>query len=203
METKEIQTDLFDEKQSLQVIREMIEVSQKRFKNNGILFLLWGWLMVLNYLSSYLLKKIILTHEVRMIIKYVVWIVSISAIIFSIYYVFFRRVRVKTYISISLRYVWISLVVCLSLTNMIIFNVIHQFNPALQHPIFMLLISFAIVVSGGIIRYRLLVLGGIFFGILAYACSWLDLQTQILVEAGAWFIAFVIPGHILYAKRHR
>jgi len=79
--------------------------------------------------------------------------------------------------------------------------VVHKINFELQHPIFMVVIAFAIVVSGVILRYRLMVAMGILFGILAYTSSFFELHYQILVEAIAWFLAFVIPGHILYAQK--
>ena len=67
----------------------------------------------------------------------------------------------------------------------------------------MVFIAFAIVVTGGILRYKLIIAGGIVFGLLAYVCSYLPLQEQLLVEAIAWIIAFIIPGHVLYSKRKR
>ena len=65
----------------------------------------------------------------------------------------------------------------------------------------MVLIAFATVVTGGILRYRLIIIGGIVFGLLAYISSHLPLQQQLLAEAIGWLIAFIIPGHVLYSKR--
>jgi len=84
---------------------------------------------------------------------------------------------------------------------MIIHNVIQQINFELQHPIFMMFIAFATVITGGILRYKLVILGGIVFGVLAYACSYFSLENQMLFEAAAWLVAFIVPGHLLYAKR--
>jgi hypothetical protein len=203
MDTMQPNSDYFDENQSLQVIREMIQVSQKKLKNDGILFILWGWLMFYNYISIFILEKIIITYQIKKILDYFGTVIGISAIAFSIYYILKQRKKVQTYIGISLRYIWISLVVCLSLTNMIIFNVIHKAYFELQHPIFMMFIAFATVTTGGIIRYKLIIFGGVIFGILAYSCSFFNLQVQMLFEAAAWLIAFIIPGHILYLNRNR
>ena len=71
-------------------------------------------------------------------------------------------------------------------------------NLELQHPIFMMFIAFATVITGGILRYNLIIIGGILFGILAYACSFFRLPEQMLFEAVAWLVAFIIPGHFLY-----
>lgn len=202
MERKQQNSDSFNENQSLQVIKEMIQVSQKKLKNNGILFILWGWIMFYNYISSYVFRDMVITYQIRKGFEYFGAGLGIFAFAFTIYYIFRNSRKVKTYIGISLRYVWISLIVCLSLTNMILFHGLKELNVELQHPIFMLFIAFAIVVTGGILRYRLLIFGGIVFGILAYTCSYLDIKWQMICEAAAWLIAFIIPGHILYAKRN-
>jgi hypothetical protein len=89
------------------------------------------------------------------------------------------------------------------LINLIQGNVLHKIVFELQHPIFMVLIAIAIVVTGGILRYKMIIAGGIIFGLLAFASSYLPLTQQMLLEAIAWVIAFIIPGHILYAKRNR
>lgn len=103
----------------------------------------------------------------------------------------------------SLRYVWISLLGCMVLTNLILHNVTHEVNFTLQHPIFMVLTAFTIVVTGVILRYRLIILGGIVFGLLAYFASFLSLHDQFILDGIGWFLALAIPGHILYYKRNK
>lgn len=196
--------EYLDETQSLKVIREMIQVSKNKLKNDGILFIVWGWIFFINYLFlNYLPGKILLSHQLMEIIRSLRVILPVSGFIFTIYYILKQRKKVQTYIGISLRYVWISLFVSMVLVNLIQMNVLHSVNFELQHPIFMVLIAFAVTVTGGILRYRLIIAGGIVFGILALAASYFELQTQLLIEAIAWLIAFVIPGHLLYAKKNR
>ena len=78
-----------------------------------------------------------------------------------------------------------------------------NFHPELQHPVFMILIAFAIVVTGLLLRYLPVLAGGIIFALLGFACSYLGLQDQWLAEALAWLIAFVIPGHIVFSRRKK
>lgn len=196
--------EYLDETQSLKVIREMIQVSKNKLKNDGILFIVWGWIFFISYLFlNYLPDKILLSHQLMEIIRSLRIILPVSGLIFTIYYILKQHKKAQTYISISLRYVWISLFVSMVLVNLIQMNVLHSVNFELQHPIFMVLIAFAVTVTGGILRYRLIIAGGIVFGILALAASYFELQTQLLIEAIAWLIAFVIPGHLLYAKKNR
>jgi hypothetical protein len=201
METKKQDQDSFDENQSIQVIKEMIQVSRKKLRNDGVLFILWGWIMFLHYFTLFLLRKIVLTHQLSLILNYLISGLLIGGLLVTIYYIYRQRKRVQTYIGISLRYVWVSVFICMVLINLIQFNVLHKIYFELQHPIFMVVFAFAVVVTGGILRYKLIIFGGIVFGLLAYIASFVSLPTQMLVDAAAWIIAFIIPGHYLYAKR--
>ncbi len=42
----------FDENQSIQVIRDMIAVSRNKLRHDGILFVVWGWVMFISTACS-------------------------------------------------------------------------------------------------------------------------------------------------------
>ncbi len=201
MNTKEINAGSINEEQSLQLIREMIQISQKKLKNDGILFIVWGWINFINYFGEYILGIIWIAPQLKRLIKYGGIALTILGVILTLIYIYRQRQKATTYIGVSLRYVWVSLFIGLVLINLIQFNVLHKINFELQHPIFMVLIAFAIVVTGGILRYKLIIAGGVVFAALALVCSYLPLQQQWLTESIAWLVAFIIPGHILYANR--
>ncbi len=201
MEENDKTLNSFDESQSIQVIKDMIQVSQKSFKNDGILFILWGWLMFYNYVSYYIISKIVMTFQMKRIYDYFGYTLTVIAIAFTVYYVYKKSKKVKTYIGVSLRYVWISLFAFIILANIMTNNGMLGINLEFQHSFYMMFIAFAIIITGGILRYKLVIIGGIIFGGLAYACSYFDIQTQYLFHAAAWLIAFIIPGHILYSHR--
>jgi hypothetical protein len=125
------------------------------------------------------------------------------ALIFTIYYIMKQRKQVTTYIGASLRYVWISLFGCMVLTNLILHNITQEVNFTLQHPLFMVLTAFAILVTGVILRVKTVIFGGIVFGILAYFASLLSLHDQLFLDGIGWFLALAIPGHILYYQRNK
>lgn len=196
-------SESFDENQSLQVIREMIQVSQKKMKSDGILFIIWGWIYFVNYFFlNYLPGIIVTTHQIMQFVRFFRIVLPVIGLAYTLYYIFKQGLKVTTYFGLTLRYVWVSLFLSLVLVNLVQFNVLHKIIFELQHPIFMVFIAFAIVVTGGILRFKLIIAGGIVFGLLAYVCSYFPLQEQLLVEAIAWIIAFIIPGHVLYSKRN-
>ena len=184
-------------------INEMISASREHINSHGILFILWGWINFLNFFAQYLSGIIETNYQVLQIERSARIVLPLFGLLFTIVYAYLHREKESSYISISLRYVWISAFLCLILTNMIQFNVLRQVYFNLQHPIFMLFIAFAIVVSGGILRQRIIIIGGVIFASLAFISSLVPLEYQLLVESIGWLIAFIIPGHITYSKRKR
>ncbi len=203
MESTPADSDFVDENQSLQVIREMIRVSQNKLKDDGIVMIVWGYAMSLMHLGKYITEVWFLPNRIIHLLKFVDPLLPLLALIFTIYYIIRERKKVTTYIGISLRYVWVAWFISIVFTNLILFNVLKKVDFTLQHPLFMVLIAFAIVVTGVILRFKLIILGGAVFGILAYICSYLPLNEQMLLHSIAWLIAVVIPGHILYFKRDK
>lgn len=192
----------FDEQQSLQVIKEMVQVSRKKLKNDGILFILWGWIGFISYFLEYLTQTVPHTYQFSIFKSYTTVILPIAGIILTVIYLIRKSRKVSTYIGIALRYVWIAMFVGMVLINLIQANVLHGIPFELQLPIFMVLIAFALVVTGGLLRYKMIIAGGVLFGLLAYLASFFSFNIQLLIDSIAWLIAFIIPGHILYAKRN-
>ena len=203
MGTTQQTSDPFDENQSFQVIKEMIQISQKKLKNDGVLFILWGWVMFYSGLSGYIVREVLLSRRFEKFLGIFGKVFGLLVVAYTVYYIWRQRKRVQTYIGISLRYVWLSMVGCFVLINLILYNVLHQVNFELQHPLFMVMMAFSVMVTGGILRYKPVIIGGILFGIIALISSYFTLSYQLLLESCAWFIAFVIPGHYLYVTREK
>ena len=196
-------SEQFNERQSLLVIQEMIQLSQRKINNDGILLIVWGYAASLPALIRYFKEILFLPNRVMFVLKFVDPVLPLLALAFTIYYIYIERKKVTTYIGASLRSIWISLFGCMVLTNLILANVTHEVNFTLQHPLFMVLTAFAILVTGVILRYKLIILGGIVFGILAYIASFLILKDQMLLDGIGWFLALAIPGHLMYFKREK
>lgn len=203
MDATHKESNIIDENQSLTVIKEMIAVSRIKLRQDGILFIVWGWVLFYVSFSGFITRSIVLTYQMNRIISRLGIILGAAAALFTIYYLIRQRKKVQTYIGVSLRYVWISFFLSTVLVNLIQMNVLHSINFELQHPLFMVLMAFAVTVTGGILRHRLIIIGGAVFGALALTASYLGLKEQLLLEAVAWMIAFIVPGHILFAKRNK
>lgn len=126
----------------------------------------------------------------------------IIGVFFSVYSIRKRRAfsTHRTELIKSIRYIWVSLVGCMVAINLIQFNVLHRIDFELQHAIFMVLIAFSIISTGILLRFWFFILGGFLFGIGGYVASYFDVSYQLLVEAMAWLVGFVLPAHLWYWK---
>ncbi len=201
METTESETENFEQAHSLQVIREMIEVSRKKLQNDGLLFIAWGWALFYSAMSRFLISRILFSNMEVRTFKIAGTIISVFVVGYTFWYLWQQRKKAQTWIGISLRWVWISVVFCMVLINLIQYNILHEIRFELQHPIFMVVFAYAVIVSGVILRYKLMIGMGILFGLLAWISSFFELNQQLLFEAIAWFVAFILPGHILFARK--
>lgn len=203
MKTFQNQSEELNETQVLQIVKEMIQVSKNKFKHDGILYIVWGWVLFYNAIWGYFERILFLTFTAKDIFNFLEVALPLLAFSFTLYYVIKQHKKVQTYIGISLRYVWSALFISMVLVNLIQFNVLHSINFELQHAIFMVLTAFALTITGGILRFRLISAGGIVFGIAALVASYVDLPVQLLIEGAAIVVAFIIPGHILFASRNK
>jgi hypothetical protein len=166
-----------------------------------MLFIVWGWILFVGYLVEYLVGSMFFSLQLLQL-KHVLSIaLPVLGFGFTALYVYwlFGLGFTTNYRLIVI--VWTSVLIAQFLINLIQFNILHKIIFQLQHPIFMLVIASGIGITGYILKYRLIIAGGIIFAGLAYLCSFFDLHIQLLIESVAWFIAFVIPGHSIAWKQ--
>ncbi len=182
----------FSPEQSLQLINKMIGEVKQGLKDNGFFFLLWGWLVFIASITSYILLKMESEYS------YYTWpiLMPLGGIVSAIYG--FTRMkkqpkRVKTFVDRAMAYVWIafgaSLFIVLSSGGQIGFEKVY--------PFVLVVYGIGTFITGGIIKMKLFVFGGIFCWILAIAAFYVTFDIQLLLLAAAIAVAYIIPGHVL------
>jgi hypothetical protein len=192
------------ERQSLSVIQEMIDVSTRNLKNDGILLFAWGCAITLGLLITFLPDLILLRHRLVVTFNVLNAIIGAGIILFTVYYIYQKRKRVKTYIAVTSRYTWLGMLVVYNLMVMIIKAKTGEVNFELLHPLQMTLIGLALFITGGLYRTRILLISGVVYWIAAYFASRQIMTYQLVIECAASIIAFVLPGYYLYyqSKKH-
>ena len=187
---------------SVDLSLDKMRPSNRAIAHYGLLFMLWGWMSVLRFVLDLIEKYAYISITLRWVVEVFGYLLLIGWLAGTIYFLYRERTQKLTYFGLSLRFIWVSLLLSMSLVSIILANILHEVNFELQHPILMVFISFAIVVSGGILRNKMLVIGGIVFAMCAVVSSYLDLRDQLALEAVGWIAGFIIPGHLMYAKRN-
>ena len=184
----------FSPEQSLQVIQSMISKTKQDMSDNGIYFLVWGWITFIACTGQFVLKHIIKSEQ-----HYQVWWLVMVGIVFSIWYGIKedKQRRVKTYIGEAIKYLWIGMGISYFVLSMILSKV--GWGSAV-FPFFIMLYGLGTFVSGSIIRFRPLIIGGVIAWALAIGAAYVEYDYQILFGAAAILISYIIPAYMLRNK---
>ena len=101
--------------------------------------------------------------------------------------------RVKTFVDRAMAYVWIafgvSLLIVLASGTKIGFEKIY--------PFILLIYGVGTFITGGIIKMKLLIFGGICCWVLSIIAFYVTFDVQLLLLAASIVIAYIVPGHVL------
>jgi hypothetical protein len=181
----------FSPQQSLQLIQSMIDKTKQDMSDKSIYFLVWGWITFIACTSQFILK-----HFYDYPKHYYVWWLIVPGIVFSIYYSSKEEKtrRVKTYVSESIRYLWIGMGMAYFVLSMILTKVGWDQT---VFPFFILLYGLGTFVSGSIIQFRPLAIGGTIALALAIGSVYAEYDYQMLFGAAAILISYIIPAYML------
>lgn len=184
--------------ESLKLIQVMIETTKHTYSDQSPFFLLWGWAVMTGCLLQYYLKVIADYPK-----HYYAWFITPAAL--AIHFFLLSRHRkkekVKTYISEANTYLWIALGFSFAVLAFLFSKIGWQYC----YPFYMLLYAVGTYVSGSLIKFKPLIIGGAACFLLAIITVNLDFDTQILMLALAIAISYIIPGHLLrlqYKKKN-
>lgn len=185
----------FSPQESLMLIQSMIDKTKKNISENGIYFLVWGWITFIAFTGQFILK-----HYYNYPYHYQVWYLIIIGILFSIFQSIRdgKKVRVKSYVSESIKYLWIGMAIAYFVLSMILTKI--GWDTSI-YPFFIMLYGLGTFISGSIIKFRPLVIGGLVAFALAIGAAWAAYDYQMLFGAAAILISYIIPAYILRARK--
>jgi len=177
---------------SLKIIKEMINKTQVNIRQGSFHLLFWGWLIVLCSLSEYLLYKFTNFEE-----AYLVWLLVIPGVLVSLVYGYIvgRKAKVYTYADMINMWTWIGFLIA-----MIILFVIQSNDMGSVAPYILMLAGLPTFVSGIILKFRPLVLGGISFWLFALLANFTGPSVSPLAVPLAMLTGYLIPGYMLKRK---
>lgn len=174
-----MQEENFSPEQSLQLIQAMISKTRQDISDNSIYFLVWGWLTFFACTGQFVLNHIFEYER-----HYLVWTVVIIGIIFSIYQgnKEERLRRARTQIDDSIKYLWTGMAASFFVLGMILTRLGWD---TVVFPFFIMLYGLGTFVSGSIIRFKPLIIGGILAWALVIGSTFTSYDYQMLFAAAA------------------
>jgi hypothetical protein len=192
-----MQEDRLSDQQSLEIIESMINKAKNQFSENGHLYLLWGWAV---FICS--IVQFVLLYFYQYEYHYVVWASLWLLVGYQIFYL--RKVgkirKVKTYTDDIIGYVWLVFVLMMFLFGVLYGRVLGNEYYKFINPGFLALYGMPTFLSGIILRFRPLVIGGIACWVLSVVSTFVDERFQLLLLSAAMVIAWIIPGYIMKDK---
>ena len=179
-----------NERESLQLIEQMMLTAKQEIGEDGIMYLAWGWLVLVAALTNYALQFILQNPY-----HWLPWAVLMPlGGIFSFIYGArkSKQQRVKTFVGEFLGYLGIAFGVCLFVV--LFFGYKLQLN---CYPMVMLIYGIWLFVSGGMLRFKPLIIGGIINWGFAIASFFVTFDIQLIFIAVAVLLGYIIPGHML------
>ena len=179
-----------NERESLQIIEQMMLTAKHEIGEDGILYLAWGWLVLVAALANYVFQFVLQSPY-----HWLPWAVLMPlGGIFSFIYGMRKgkQQKVKTFAGEFLGYLGIAFGVCLFIV--LFFGYKLQLN---CYPMVMLIYGIWLFVSGGMLRFKPLVAGGIINWGLAVASFFVTFDLQLLFISAAVLLGYIIPGHML------
>ena len=186
MEDKELSHE-----ESLRLIRGMMDVARNKISETGFHFLLWGMLVIVACLVNYMLLLRGIGENAHWIWLVMTAIGIPSAMIYE--YRKDKKQRSRSKFDRIYGAVWLGFGITLFLA--IYISVSWEVNPI---PYILVLAALATFISGIIYRFRPLVLGACVFWLAAAVCVQLPGKEQLLVNAGAIALGYLIPGFLLW-----
>ncbi|MBC7849786.1 MAG: hypothetical protein H7Y31_08620 [Chitinophagaceae bacterium] len=181
---------------SLLIIQNMINKVKNQFSEDGFMYLLWGWVILTCSVGQFVLLKLDYKYH------YMIWLLTWGAFIFQLFYLrkLSRKRRVQTYTDDILKYVWISFVLIMCLTSFVLGRTLGVDYFRVLNPLILIIYGIPTFLSGIILRFRPLVIGGIACWLLSIAATFAHYEYQVLLLGVAVIAAWIIPGFLLRGR---
>jgi hypothetical protein len=178
--------------ESLRIITEMINKTKVNIRQGSFHLLFWGWLIFACSISEYLLMKF-----TGLIHPYYVWFFVIPGAFVSMIYGFVtgRKAKVHTYADMLYMWTWLGFLIA----GIVLF-IVHSKRLDTVGPYILLLAGFPTFVSGFIIKFRPLIIGGICFWVMAIIVTFAGPSVAPLGMPIAVLTGYLIPGYMLKYK---
>ncbi|MCD4790047.1 MAG: hypothetical protein K8R37_08620 [Bacteroidales bacterium] len=185
----------FNEQDSLRVIREMIENSKAKIKDNGFFYLLWGWLVLIASLSNFFLLKI---EFEQAWLPWPVLMMGGGIVSGIVGYRIGKKAKSRTLFDTTMIYLWYGFLVTLII--ILISASIGRLSWMVTDALIIALYGLGTFVSGGMLKFKPLIFGGIFSWAIAIVTLFIPEPFCLLMVTLSIVVSYLIPGYMLKSR---
>lgn len=181
---------------SLEIIQSMMAEAKQSFHKMSPYFLIWGVVLSISGISEH-----VIVYQLNIKEGFIVWGIlgSIGGLLSMLYSrKESKKHAVKNYYDVAYNYLWGGMGITLILT--IFLTVFNKLNPT---PFILLLTGLPTFVSGGLIKFKPLILGGFIFWIAGIIAFNVPTMYTGIVFSIAIILGYLIPGYILYNQENK
>ena len=183
--------------ESMQIITEMIETSKNNLKDNGFIWLMWGWLVTIASMFQFISMEVGFRHG------YLAWVLMPLGGVITIWYSIrkSKESNVRTHVDTFMKSLWTAFGIAIVL----VISMVSQHDELMVLPLCMMLYGIGTFVSGGALKFKPLKAGGLICFFCAAIAFNVGPQYQLLLISIAVIASYIIPGYILkseYRKSH-
>ncbi len=185
-----------DYAEKMDVIFTMIENSKSKLRDNAFFYLLWGWLVLIASLSNFIMIRMEVYNS------YIVWpvLMTIGGIVSVIAGSRMgKKSTHRTHIDTSMKYLWMGFI--FTLFMVLGFSIAGKIPWNINYAIIISLYGMGTFVSGGVLKFKPLIIGGIACWIIAPAVLFVPPIYSYLLLALSIIVAYLIPGYLLRSSR--
>ncbi|NQU32467.1 MAG: hypothetical protein HQ521_04465 [Bacteroidetes bacterium] len=180
--------------ESFDLITEMINRAKGNIQSGYIFFLIWGWIIAIASLLNYILLEFTnYEHPEK------AWFIIIIGIILSAWYGYKigKNAKVHTYADKIYGQIWF--VFFVNYIIVLVFMKVLNYNIT---PLILLLAGGSTYLSGIVIKFKPLIIGGLVLWGAAIICFLVPGEMQLLVSAISIILGYLVPGYILKSRNN-
>lgn len=187
-----MEQDKMTEQESLRLIGEMIGKVKRSYVTKGIASIVWGVLIIVCSLLTWCRIQFDFT------IGFDEWLLVFLAVIPQVYFTIKEKKERKfiAHDEDTMFYVWTSFGICIFILSF--YN--GYFGNDQITCLYMMLYGLPTFITGGIFKFRPMIIGGIVCWVLAVISLFTTPATDMLFVAVCGLVAWLIPGIILWNK---
>lgn len=199
------------EKESLQLITQMINKAKDSYHDTGVGAMMWGILIAVCALVR--LSEIHFDYR----LPFDIYLLTILAVIPQIYFTIRekRERKVRPYDDAYMDYIWLGFGICIALLILIINSVFNVWGPVAREyrelaghaspflfnefiaPLFLLLYGLPTFITGAACKFKPMLWGGIFCWLCCIITVYTTIKIDLLLTALSAIVAWLIPGLIM------